>query len=1584
MAKPNSRKQFRKGTNKFRQVRRAISSFLRSLLRQLYSLKHKRWKLRQRSSQSGFVIPTAMMLLLVLSLIISSMLIRTVQRIEQVTERREELVIYNAAAPAIDRAKFKIEYLFSSDPRGLTSDIPSEERLEAMMLNRDVTVPDGDGGKNTVLEAIRDSAGNILEVYDFPDETRLELPTSVGTFNRYNAWSFPVDKDGDGEEETTIAYFILMKTENEAATVTMEQSTDEDKALNQVNRSGPLNIQSDLNALENCDVGELIPAKGWYGIKGASLRKNFQVNVVVANSDPNNPNTNNENVSTLEYHQDREADRGNKWGAWFRYDLEIYSGPPFRFNGAMHSESNLIVSANQNNVPRFTSYLVSSPHSCIYSSQASQITLTEQKNTDGEVTFKGQWIAGQPAKGQLRSKAANEGGYIHKLPGSDESFTTTMLQVNVKHNFDDTNSEEEQGDSVTINNSVEDYYGATVDPFSVFTEDLSKSRGGNHTNNDINNPDWQDLILSTSGRTKTKEVLQPFVDDTYRADNRWGPRPRYNEGISLPSAAEYGELITEADVLEALTTNEPSSDSVDDLGLDGYWERRATQEGLRSIVGQRLELGNPFGWDGNNDPLYPYKNYIGNNLALQRRTLRDNLAAVQATAVYHYEVDNGQFPVAVLATTSHPGTATTWENSTTFDFVPYVGTGTDNVDTDFFIGKGTNGWEFAPPLNNEAEFETAIDTINSSLRLALNNLAHFAGDPEGAFPPTQDIASDSAVIHPYPHFTMWGDFSNLRRIMEDRIGGGVTYENLSIAEKSTLHTAASALGMLAYNIENKEAALGQDSSGNPNIDRVSDIDTLAEKLWELMDGDLDNGEIADGGTSDNPQAVFVDDSTDEGNYDLTDASLYSRFTFQDYLDILAEKLEDIDTADYPTATDRDKAKAALTAIEEAILIQRDRAMGFVRGKRLINASAGTSSSWSAANGQTTISSRTFTSGCDPEEFADLVTEQEYKTALAVAICSEADLTDLKPRYPALYYLFPTTEHDHLGRDASGVDTDYPQPVDESEEYVRITLDEANYVENSQGSFLYQEVTLADIDLEPRSKIAGEWKLPSTPTNPHITQIVNNENKIQGDALTTSPTFLALQDKTFYNGRELMQVRTLDLNLDLLRNNQVNEGDFWLPASGIVYAFREDAVREDAIARPASAACNFWEVGIEERDNQIISQNCRMSVVDNASHNPQDPPINPQNNISPKPVDYFADPDRRPYGFRLKNGADLGSDAIIAGMSFISDNPVYIQGDFNLHQDDSGNPIQEFTEILKDDWSNFYSRSTLNTNFARTDEDNWRPTEIMADAITVISNNFCDGFLEYGLNPMKEVLEGCKNSSGIKVANSRASYLNGTLAKVEDYTNPNIDTDLLREDDGNTDSPIRIDRNGNVYKNPGNPSDLFTNYQGIVRDIVSTRATETTVNAVLINGIVPSRKYQSYGGLQNFPRLLENWKNTQNNSIPLNIQGAFLQINFSVYGTAPFDQDVWNISRLIKNPEHLKSSDITYRTYYRAPIRVWGYDVALQYQPAAPISKRFITINTPRNEFYSEKPANDPYNQILFCAREVGTSEQIYPDLCNLP
>ncbi|MBC6419760.1 MAG: hypothetical protein GDA44_13850, partial [Prochloron sp. SP5CPC1] len=616
----------RKGKKKVRKGSKNIFAPVSWLVRWLLRTFHGFFLLRQ--SRAGFVIPTALMLLLVMSLVISSMLIRTSQRTQQVIGQRESQLIYNAATPAIERAKAKIEYLFKSDS-GLSGSVPSEALLETLMLNED------------------DSANGITaktdDPYTLPGETRLEIPTDdSGGYKEYNAWSFKQDTDGDGEKETII-YSILMKAED----VTFGD------AYKQVTRNGPLGIYTAPAAgTGDCNLELVKPEKkGWYAVTGSSVRRNFQVNaVVVKGKDTPNPT-----VATLEYHQDRQIDKGNKWGAWFLHDLEIQPGPKFRFNGAMHSEGSIFVGRNLLHVPDqgFESFLISSPDSCIYSDDASAITITEKRDDNGDITYQGQFVAALPAFNNLTYGWS----VIHDPEQND--LTIKPKKDTGEHN----------GDSLK-DNDKENYNDLTLDPVALFTESKFKAKSDGGTNL-VRDPDWNGI----NGRVVTKEVRQPFVDDTYRADNRWGPKPNYNEDNVVPSAAQYGEPIPNSE--KDLITDAPNTGFVD-VGLDGYWERRARGEGLRLIVGQRLELGNANGWEGSSDnanardddPLYPYNVKSAANAGaettknehLQGRTLRDNLAAVQATAVYHHKENNGYFPVTVLASTSHPGTSTTWTN----------------------------------------------------------------------------------------------------------------------------------------------------------------------------------------------------------------------------------------------------------------------------------------------------------------------------------------------------------------------------------------------------------------------------------------------------------------------------------------------------------------------------------------------------------------------------------------------------------------------------------------------------------------------------------------------------------------------------------------------------------------------------------------------------------------------------------------------------------------------------------------------------------------------------------------------------------
>ncbi|MFS8806320.1 type II secretion system protein [Synechococcus sp. R6-10] len=712
-------------------------------------------------------------------------------------------------------------------------------------------------------------------------------------------------------------------------------------------------------------------------------------------------------------------------------------------------------------------------------------------------------------------------------------------------------------------------------------------------------------VKSGSFQPGADQVCPPYVDDVYRADNRFGPKASYDRPPLTPDATRGCNVDTFAETFganagapipgdaqnnqrESLTQDNPPPGALSEVGLDGYWERRARVEGLRVIVGQRLELtrtdslplplvppGDP------NDPTKLQPIFISNE-ARQRLTLRDNPAAVQATAVYHYSHRDGRFPIACLATVAHPGTPWSLQRASTFP----AGDQASQLGINFFTGEGTNVWEYDPaPMRERLRPGTPLWT-------ALTNLANFAGDPDGAYPPRQEAGR----IHPDPFITAFGNFSELRRVI-DTVNRGTPVSQLSLADQTTLQTAGCMLGMLADNILRIEEAARQQGGGSSSI-----------------------GGGGSGGTS-----------SGSGSSSPVLGSLWND-------------------------------------------IQASRA-----GNR------------EAAN-----------------RF-----------------------------YLPLRYIFPTTSFNQT--------------------------DTLETERRSAYSFLpstvsYQAVTnLNEVALEPRSGI-GNWALPYAPAN--CTAAGPNSNQFDLIRIGNQCYRVPFKDSVFYDGREAMAVRALNIDLALLTNNVngQNNGlinrDTWLPAGigenregGIFYAFREDAVREDAIARPPLDTFNGY---LTRWRNANARGTLGSAGVMNAGQpnrgtaNGQtvwDPPVSEQG-LSPKPVDYYADPDRRPYGFRLRNGAVLARggfslDRAIFGLSFVSDNPVYIQGDFNLHQTRNGQRLEEFTTLLNFGadglYSNFYGRLRSNEDrrFARAAQDLWRPSDVLGDSVNILSADFCDGSIDDG-------------------------------------------------------------------------------------------------------------------------------------------------------------------------------------------------------------------------------------------------------------
>jgi len=1585
--------------------RRLSRRFMGGLLRSLFLINQ-----RTRRTQSGFVLPTTVLLLLMVTLTAGALSFRSFSRTQSVIAQREQEVIVGAATPAVDRAKAKIEYLFARDNR-FPGGLPTSNKLQAMMRN--VENLEAGGSNNAPIPGTDENS----PPYTLPDETRLNINNDTALDN---AWSFRSDIDGNGtvEDNEIIIYSIIMDDAQEIPAGDPDDPADvrdindpvnQEKANALVNRNAPIDTATAGN---NCPaVGAATASNtqrgtnsvGWESLDNVNLLKNFQIDVFVVND-----NAVNRTISALEFQQVRQAVRGNKWGAWFRNDLEIFPGPAFTWNGAMHTEGSVFL-GNRPNLNLISAYA-----SCLYPDpSASEITLTS--NTDG--TFQGQFVTGK-----LGEAKGTESGYGPREPNNNKpkvDWSNGVGNNRGEETLDETNdSVDEASDSVVSD--------VALDPIQIFTADVSVHRNASTWTRWA---DWNTSPLTNNLGNSNARVIDepnsniPFLDDLYRADNRYGPKPAYNARVRLDTAnggngVSVGTTIPDAE--RALV--EPNN------GLDGYWERQAINEGLRIIGGQRLELGNATIWKGVDtsdpnfmDPLYPYnrensrygggslipsaiRNTSDQSIRQHRLSLRDNLAAVQSMAVYHATgPDGGNFPLMCMSMTSHPGTRKTISRSTAFNNVSINGTTVRDVD--FFNGFGTDGWEYGPPLANESDFETAYDTDGSALRKSLRNLAAFAGDPLGGAPSFTPVQDEH--IHPYPTMSMWGDYSHLRKLLDagapDNLSA-VDYAELSPADQSYLHTAACTLGMLAHNID----------AINDFTFSESELNALAAEI-----GVVSVPDVSDPKRTNHPK--FSND------FSLPTSPHAYVSTLQTF-------------ADQPGATTAQIQIAQLARIFHLkYQIKRDREYGFTKSSRTYT--VGTNPIVLDDN-NTIPNGRELLLGIDPGDNYGLPTNASEETYLRLAalaggldMSSSTQKNAGNPQFPSLFYLFPTTSHDHTGTTSGSVAQPPGDPyVNDGVDTDGDGIGDDSYVQTKNSGFTYNGFTynaLTDTEINTiklAPKATGDW------ISPLATPDANSSNTITVAGVSKSTIFL---DKGYMDGRELINSRVIDIDVKLATTDPITTGgtNTWIAPNsptttgGIVYAFREDAKREDAIVRPIrgynaaddeATRTTKAEAAWTACAANLISTDCLMRLdIANAF----DPPLRRTDGadnsyISPKPVDYFADPARRPYGFRLSNGKTLNrTPAVSAGLSFVTDNVVQIKGDFNLHNNASAVEKQEFTQLLAPDAdgvftdNNFYvTRTTKSTDFANRllNNDTWRPVEIVGDAVIIVSDNFADGQVSDAFTMPRATVDGGGSSSYQNYLRPRGSSTNGrrtlpvfirtpSLFRENPYDGHTPVTSTYTPQVGGTDatvtpvvdaavtaennsassnysvtspsrgdaiaSPVRIWRDGDFRGEEDSiTGDTMTLAQSDLiglrrRDMISART--TSVNALMITGVIPSRGGQSNGGLHNHPRFLEWW---EVDDVFMKISGGFFQLNYSTSATAPYDQkyNVWE-------PTTDEPAGGEKLPYYGAPARVWGYDVALQFVPAGPVANRFITISAPRSEYYQEVAADDPYIRNLQCA-----------------
>ncbi|MEO0801397.1 MAG: hypothetical protein AAFY57_03860 [Cyanobacteria bacterium J06642_2] len=1437
------------------------------------------------------------MITLILALVAATVTTRSLNRGQQATGERARQATNNEVRESLDRARAKLDYMFNpavqADNR-LPQGRPGTDFLVSLFL-------DGTAVNGTTAPA--PVTGTSLS-FQLPDENDLTLNAAIPA----PAWWYDVDTDGDGSIDSVTGYAIIANTRNAAGTLAIEDGlTDQVKADNLIVRG--ISLQGAAQPI-NCPaaVGSGLPvdAQGsWFLTPDGRFVKPMQVVAVTLPKADSAGET--RSTSAVQLQQDRYRAGLGEFGAYFRADLEIFPGPTFNWNGKVYSESNIIIG---DNTDRFVAYLISDPDSCYY-------------NPASRSTFSSPF---ELINGSMKTNNFNGGSQFHLQDGSNNPPVIDLRASN---------------DSV---DGAPDPNALAINPGLLYTQATRQPNyvvaGG--TLGAYRDSAWDGSDLATGGTSGEPRVellgatdrrpRPPYVDDTFRADNRCGPNPNYGFETLPSGCTNNGDTVasTEDNVIrEAAIGGDPST-----VGLDGYWERRARNEGTRIIVGQRLSLlkghfDNPslptiVDVDNNGLETAEIDNAFPDDLSTRGSIavdLDDNDTldileqAVQATAVYHFTSADLDVPIACLSTLADFNNSPVPNSN---EFVP--------PPTTAFANFGT---PMMQALANLARFSSdgddRDDTTSSGATVAFDfgTIGDGVTDPvAGAYPPFQEPAASNKT-HPNPQLIRHGDFSNLRQALE-LMDGGTSFNNLSIADKSYLYTSACALGMLAaspsinYDFDGtdnilgtlddldglgKDGILGNTDDGLPvlsgangsqrreaiNKFLVSKITTLNAGLDGIL-GNSDDPIVAgeDGALGTGDDLIQFNFAGTDDTIGTSDDSIPVGPSLAPYNFDWNDQAAGVLFNNGATITSNSQFDSARSSVNDNLL-GIDFKKHPLGDNQMRNAYfKGPDGNWNSGD-EPTMAEAFGYNLTDPT-----LGDTPFMRALILGALWGEDKSSGNGNERFDDSVGPTL----LGNDGRIGTVGADGIAGTADDIASDQVDDIIRFDGPDGIF-----GTADDPSALRTLFNN--------VNPALVALANNGNTTLANSLV---------DTNIYNGRERLVVRTLDLDLNALRTLGQG-GDFIFPRSGIMYGVREDAVREDSIARPVGATIangiptstpdlNAANPGSGDNCNTNQRPGGNTSCIYTQPYEGNDPQLSAINTtlvqaamggISTKPVDYYADPLRRPYAFRLSNGAQLGRTGDNnRGLSFISDNPVYIAGNFNLHSS------FEFTnnrgvEDGNFNVSEFYGRDGLNSDFAAGGTaDDWRPSEILSDAISII-----DGF----------------------------------------------DDTLRPSDNASMNLPGVEGRYGfqNVDISGGN----------------------TTVNAIMVSAIVPSRGGQSFGGLHNFPRFIQTW-----GSRNLIIAGSFIQLNYSTQATAPFDQDSWARDNNATPNANAGSEPIA---YYGPPRRRWGYDVGVQYAPISPVAARFDIPTNDRDEFVRDLSADDPYARVLRCALQNDPSADVAID-----
>ena len=391
---------------------------------------------RTKLENSGFVLPTVTMVMLVVVLLSIAMLLRSFDRAEVARNVRIDQATLAAATPALDRAKAKIEEMFNDS--GLPRATPRDYALYQVIGEKASTRYRFGDERGEDLEGEIPRKGEIpLKIaFDFngtdkiqanddtedPNDLKLEDNEETKT-----AWMFPVDTDNNGEYDTYTLYSILFRSPSRNSDGQFERTRNPLEA-----RTLPMpEAKTISNRCQNAfgTTASIVGDSDWYK-QSSQLSKSFFVYTISVPiteeimedlSDNNYEEKKGETaLSALEYQQDRLRIPLSNNAVWFEDDLELGSVSNFRLNGRVLTNGNLMTRAGYNGPITF--YQVSDPDSCYYEAENGKI-LVGGNVANGDVTHSGSIEGGRKEVIVHKYKQDNE-------PDKDDKINAENITIN--------------------------------------------------------------------------------------------------------------------------------------------------------------------------------------------------------------------------------------------------------------------------------------------------------------------------------------------------------------------------------------------------------------------------------------------------------------------------------------------------------------------------------------------------------------------------------------------------------------------------------------------------------------------------------------------------------------------------------------------------------------------------------------------------------------------------------------------------------------------------------------------------------------------------------------------------------------------------------------------------------------------------------------------------------------------------------------------------------------------------------------------------------------------------------------------------